>query len=151
MNKSFDGTCVVSGITHQLATLYSPQQNELVERMNRSIVEMARSMLHYNKVNYKWWAKAVKTAIYLTNRMMNAARPSATPYEVCFGPVPRIDHLRVFGSFGYAHVEKENRRKMNAKSYKRMHLGYSDHAKAYPVLDITRNKMRLSRSLIVNE
>lgn len=83
--------------------------------------------------------------------MTNAARSSATPYEVCFGSTPRIGHLQVFGSLGYAHMEKENRRKMDAKSYKCMHLGYSDHAKAYRVLDISSNKVKLSSSLVVNE
>ncbi|KAF1313844.1 Integrase catalytic core protein, partial [Globisporangium splendens] len=151
VNKAFDAVCAASGIVHQLTTPYSPQQNGLVERMNRSVIEMARSMLHYKRVDYKWWAEAANTAIYLTNRMTNAAHPHSTPYEVCYGKPPRMDHLRVFGSIGYAHIEKENRTKLDAKSYKCMHLGYSDQAKAYRVLDISTNKVKMSRSLIVDE
>ena len=59
VNKTFDGICRESGIVHQRTIPYSPQQNGLAERLNRTIMDKARSMLHYKCVSLEWWAEAV--------------------------------------------------------------------------------------------
>eukprot|EP00644_Phytophthora_capsici_P019088 jgi/Phyca11/43379/gw1.467.2.1 len=73
--------------------------------MNRTIMEKARSMLYYKGVSTEWWAEAVSTAVYLINRSANTVNSDATPFELGFKVKPRMEHLRVFGSQGYAHID----------------------------------------------
>ncbi|TYZ56837.1 hypothetical protein PybrP1_003733, partial [[Pythium] brassicae (nom. inval.)] len=119
--------------------------------MNRTIVERARSMLHYKKLETKWWAEAVNTAVYLINRSTNSAHISMTPFEICFKQKPSMQHLRVFGSRGYAHIDSSKRSKFDAKSFRCIFLGYADNTKGYKVWDIDGDKMRVSRSLMLDE
>ncbi|GMF22451.1 unnamed protein product [Phytophthora lilii] len=100
VNKKVAELCSKNGIMHQRTVPYSPQQNGVAERMNRTIMEKARSMLYYKGVSTEWWAEAVSTAIYLINRSTNTANPKVTPYELSFKEKPRMEPLRVFGSQG---------------------------------------------------
>ncbi|OWY90659.1 Rve-domain-containing hypothetical protein [Phytophthora megakarya] len=96
VNKKVAEVCSRNGIMHQRTVPYSPQQNGVAERMNRTIMEKARSMLHYKGVSTLWWAEAVNTAVYLINRSTNTANSRTTPYDLGFKTKPRMDHLRVF-------------------------------------------------------
>ncbi|OWY91192.1 polyprotein [Phytophthora megakarya] len=119
--------------------------------MNRTVMEKARSMLHYKGVSAMWWAEAINTAVYLINRSTNSMRSTTTPYELSFKDKPRLNHLRVFGSVGYAHVDKSKRTKLEAKSFKCMFLGYAEDSKGYRVYDLESNKVKVSRSLKLDE
>ena len=99
-NKRFASYCKDNSIIHQKTVPYSPQQNGVAERMNRTIVEKARSMMQYKCVAKKWWAEAVSTAVYLINRNTSSNR-KRTPFELCFKTKPQLSHLRVFGSLPY--------------------------------------------------
>ncbi|OWZ15106.1 polyprotein [Phytophthora megakarya] len=119
--------------------------------MNRTIMEKARSMLHYKGVTTLWWAEAVSTAVYLINWTSTSTRPTTTPYESSFKVKPRLDHLRVFESIGYAHIDKAMRTKLEAKSFKCMFLGYAEVSKGYRVYDLESNKVKVSRSVKLDE
>uniref|UniRef100_A0AAV1TE50 Integrase catalytic domain-containing protein n=1 Tax=Peronospora matthiolae TaxID=2874970 RepID=A0AAV1TE50_9STRA len=106
VNKKIFHICARNGIMHQRIVPYSPQQNGVAERMNRTIMEKARSMLYYKGIDMQWWAEAVSTAVYLINRSTNSENSDVTPFEVSFKMKPSIEHLRVFGSQGYAHIEE---------------------------------------------
>ena len=88
--------------------------------MNRTLTERARSMLNFMQVEKKWWAEAMNTAVYATNRVTCASWPNKTPYEVCFGYKPDLSHMRVFGAKGYAHIEKTKRLKLDKKAFRCM-------------------------------
>ena len=89
-NTRFDTFCSDQGLEHQYSSPYTPQQNGVVERMNRTLVEMARTPR-------KYWAEAVNTACFLSSRIFLRAFMHKTSYELRFGRQPRVDHLRVFG------------------------------------------------------
>ena len=127
VNKTVTGICQQNGIIHQRSVPYSPQQNGVAERMSRTIMEKARSMLFYKGVPTEWWGEAVNTAVYLINRSTNTANPEITPYELAFKMKPHMDHLRVFGSQGYAHIDDAKRTKLESKSFKCMFLGYAEN------------------------
>ncbi|GMF45584.1 unnamed protein product [Phytophthora fragariaefolia] len=146
VNGTVAELCRRNGIMHQRSVPYSPQQNGVAERMNRTIMEKARSMLYYKGVSTEWWAEAVSTAVYLINRSSNA-HADATPYELGFKVKPRMDHLRVFGSQGYAHIDDVKRTTLEPKSFRCMFLGYADNAKGYRVFDLERSKIMVSRSV----
>ena len=67
------------GIAHQLTNLYTPEQNGVSERLNRTLVESTRSMLIHAKMPLKFWAEAVNTAVYLHNRSLASALKDKTP------------------------------------------------------------------------
>ncbi|GMF37248.1 unnamed protein product [Phytophthora fragariaefolia] len=145
VNGTVAELCRRNGIMHQRSVSYSPQQNGVAERMNRTIMEKARSLLYYKGVSTGWWAEAVSTAVYLINRSSNA-HADATPYELGFKVKPRMDHLRVFGSQGYAHIDDVKRTKLEPKSFRCMFLGYADNVKRYRMFDLERSKIMVSRS-----
>lgn len=93
------------GIKHQLTAPYSPQQNGVAERMNRTLVESARSMIAHAGLPNTYWAEAISTAAYVRNRMSTSAfKQNKSPYERWYGRKPDIRNLRVFGCMAYAHA-----------------------------------------------
>ncbi|POM62824.1 polyprotein [Phytophthora palmivora] len=109
---------------------YSPQQNGLDESMNRTIVEMARSMVHYMGHDLEWWSEAVNAAVYTINRLPNTARASFSPFEVFYVKRPDLSHLRVFGSRGFVHVNKVKRSKRDAKAHRCIFLRLDENPPA---------------------
>lgn len=77
---------------------YTPQQNGIAERANRTIVEMAKSLLIHAKLEEFLWAEAVQTAVYIRNRCPTQALNGRIPFEIWKGRKPSVKHLRVFGS-----------------------------------------------------
>ena len=93
------------GIRHELTVPHSPQQNGVAERMNRTLMESARSMLAHAGLPDSYWAEAVATAAYLRNRTPTTAfEEKKTPYERWYGKKLNLSHLKVFGCIAYAHI-----------------------------------------------
>lgn len=77
---------------------YTPQQNGVSERMNRTLMDKARTMVHESNLPKEFWGEAIYAATYLTNRFAtNALQEHKTPFEMWFGRKPNVDKLRVFG------------------------------------------------------
>uniref|UniRef100_A0AAV1UTC1 Reverse transcriptase Ty1/copia-type domain-containing protein n=1 Tax=Peronospora matthiolae TaxID=2874970 RepID=A0AAV1UTC1_9STRA len=114
-------------------------------------MEKSRSMLHYKGVSMEWWAEAVNTAVYLNNRSTNTQNTTVTPFELCFKVKPTLDHLRVFGSRGYAHIDKAKRTKLEPKSFRCLLLGYTENVKGYRVYDLDASKIKVCRSVKLDE
>uniref|UniRef100_A0AAV1V209 Polyprotein n=1 Tax=Peronospora matthiolae TaxID=2874970 RepID=A0AAV1V209_9STRA len=68
INNRFTENCRKAGIVHQATVPYSPQQNGIAERLNLTLNERARSFFNYMQVEKKWWAEAIITAVFVTNR-----------------------------------------------------------------------------------
>lgn len=129
VNKKVAGMRKKNWVVHQRSVPYSPQQNGVAERMNRTIMEKARSMLYYKGVSTEWWVEAVSTAVYLIHRSIKTSRRPVTPYELKFNAKPRMNHLRVFQSQCYAHVDDAKRSKLEPKSFRCMLLVYAENLK----------------------
>ncbi|GJT49276.1 retrovirus-related pol polyprotein from transposon TNT 1-94 [Tanacetum coccineum] len=89
------------GIFHQKSVPRTPQQNDVVERQNRTLVEAARTMLIFSKAPMFLWAEAVATACYTQNRSLIHTRHNKTPYELVHDKKPDLTFLRVFGALCY--------------------------------------------------
>ena len=140
------------GIRHELTVPHSPQQNGVAERMNRTLVESARSMIAHAALPNIFWAEAISTAAYVRNRLPTTAlKENETPYERWYGRKPDVSHLRVFGCMAYAHVPDSERRKLDKKSKKMRFVGYSLASKGYRLLDETNRKMYIRRDVEFNE
>lgn len=124
LSNEFKLFCSEKGITFHLTVPYTPQQNSVAERMNRTITEMARALVIAAELPKTFWGEAVLTAVYLINRSpTKALKTNKTPYELWHNQKPLIKHLRVFGSTVYVH-NKTRDGKFDSKSYKGILVGY---------------------------
>ena len=150
-SKEFEKFCEDIGLQRQLTVAYTPQQNGVAERKNRTIVEMAKSMLHEKGMTHEFWGEAVYTAVYLMNRCPTKAVEDKTPFEAWSGRKPSVNHLKVFGSICYAYVPKETRQKLDDSSEKCIFVGYSSHTKGYRLYNLKKKKVIICRDVIFNE
>ncbi|KAI5332824.1 hypothetical protein L3X38_022953 [Prunus dulcis] len=130
---------------------YTPQQNGVVERKNRTVVEMAKAMLHEKELPYYLWAEAVHTAVYILNRCPTKALRNKTPFEAYSTRKPGVAHLKVFGSVCFVHKPKESREKLDAKSTRGVFVGYATSEKGYRVFNPVTRKLLLSRDIVFDE
>lgn len=150
-NRIYDDYLRKNGILHQKSNPYTPEQNGLAERFNRTIVEKAKCLLFDAKLGKEFWAEASNTAVYLHNRTVLPALNGKTPYEVWTGCKPDISHLRIFGSRVMVHVAKEKRQKWDKKSDKQILVGYPEDIKGYRVYCPITKKVSTSRDVIIME
>ena len=141
MSKAFMKFLVDHGIAKETSTPYQSQQNGVAERANRTIVEIARSMIHAQKLNKSFWAEAVVNAVYTRNRCRTRALERITPDEAWSGRKPSIAHMRVFGCLVYAMVPDDKRGKLDAKGTKCLFLGYCECTKTYRLMCLQRKKI----------
>ncbi|GBP58764.1 Retrovirus-related Pol polyprotein from transposon TNT 1-94 [Eumeta japonica] len=140
-----------SGIIHQKTNPYTPEQNGLCERFNRTIVERARCLLFDAKMEKELWAEAVNTAVYLKNRSPASGLGQITPIEMWTGCKPDLGHIRVFGSPAMMHVPKAKRLKWDKKAVKYILVGYSENIKGYRLYNPETKKICTSRDVIIME
>ena len=140
-SKEFQELCKKCGIEWKNTTPYTPQQNGVAKRMNKTLMERAISMLNGVGLGQELWAKAVETACYLVNRSPSSALEDKTPQEVWTGKKLFLSHLRVFGYDAYVHVPKEKRTKLDSKSAKCIFIGYKDGLKGYKLWNLVTRKV----------
>ena len=150
-SERFMKYCRDKGITRQFTSPYCPEQNGVSERLNRTIIEGARSILFHAKLPLKFWAEAVCTMIHLRNRSPTSALNGKTPYEYWFGRRPDVSHLRVFGCVCFVHIPDDLRRKLDPKSYKAIFVGYPEGTKGYKVYNIETGEFSRSRNITFHE
>ena len=136
LSSAFQNYLKEKGIRHELTVPHCPQQNGVSERMNRTLVESARSMIAHAGLSNIFWAEAISTASYVRNRLPTTAlKERETPYERWYGRKPDVSHFRVFGCMAYAHVPDCERRKLDTKAKKMRFVGYSLTSKGYRLFD----------------
>nr|GEV49966.1 retrovirus-related Pol polyprotein from transposon TNT 1-94 [Tanacetum cinerariifolium] len=129
LSKEFNKFCEDNGIRRFLTAPYSPKQNGVVERKNRTILNMVRSMLKTKKMPKEFWAEADDCAVYLLNRCPLKSLDNKTPQEAWNGLKPTVSHLRVFGNIAYVHVLSQRRLKLDDRSQKHVFVGYDKQSK----------------------
>nr|GFA54536.1 hypothetical protein [Tanacetum cinerariifolium] len=120
-------------ITHETFAAKTPQQNGVVERRNRTLVEAARTMLIFSHALLFLWAEAIATACYTQNRSIIHQRFNKAPYELIQGKKPDISYLYVFGALCYPKNDREDIGKLGAKDDIGFFIGYSANSVAYRV------------------
>lgn len=150
-NKNFEDYLNENGIKHQTTTPYSPQQNGLAERMNRTLVERAKCMLFDAALPKQFLAEATATAAYIINRSPAKAIGGRTPLELWTGRKPDLSHMRIFGSEVTTLIPKEKRQKWESKSRKLIFVGYCDSSKWYRLVDLDTYNIIKSRDVLFLE
>ncbi|KAL0545142.1 hypothetical protein IC582_020288 [Cucumis melo] len=150
VNNKFNNFCKSEGITRHFTVTYTPQQNGLAERFNKTIMEHTRCLLTNASLPLKFWGEAAQTTCYLINRSLSNALNLKTPHEVWIGKAPSLDHLGVFGCTTYTHVKDG---KLNKRALKCMFIGYPQGVKGYKLwcLEKGMKKCIISRDVTFNE
>ncbi|GKA83754.1 retrovirus-related pol polyprotein from transposon TNT 1-94, partial [Tanacetum coccineum] len=121
------------GISHETSVARSPQQNGVVERRNRTLIEAARTMLIYAKAPLFLWAEVVATACYTQNRSIVRLRHGKTPYELLHDKLPDLSFFHVFGALCYPTNDSENLGKLQPKANIGIFIGYAPTKKAFRI------------------
>lgn len=147
-NKQFDSFLAKHGISRQRTAPYTPEQNGVAERMNRTIIEKVRCMLIDAGLSKQYWAEAAATASYLINRIPCREMKETTPEEIWSKSKPDLKMLRVFGCKAMVHIPKEKRQKLDSKSMECIFLGYSEQSKAYKLFNQKKKELIVSRDVV---
>ncbi|KAH9722805.1 hypothetical protein KPL70_006847 [Citrus sinensis] len=129
-SNEFDEFCKSKGIARHKTVRHTPQQNGLVERMNRTLLEKVRCMLLNANLSKHFWAEVVTRAAYLVNRSPSSALNFRTPQEAWSGKPPDLINLRIFGCIAYAHVSQG---KLELRAVKRYFIGNLEGTKGYKI------------------
>ncbi|GJZ23447.1 putative ribonuclease H-like domain-containing protein [Tanacetum coccineum] len=121
------------GIFHQKTVPRTPQQNGVVERRNRTLVEAARTMLIFSKAPMFLWAEAVATACYTQNRSLIHTRHNKTPYELVYDKKPDLTFFHVFGALCYLRNNSEDLGKLKPTTDIGIFVGYAPSRKGYRI------------------
>ncbi|GJS01246.1 retrovirus-related pol polyprotein from transposon TNT 1-94 [Tanacetum coccineum] len=116
VNKTLTEFCESVGITHNTSVPRTPQQNGVVERRNRTLMEAARTMLIFAKAPMFLWTEAIATACYTLNRSLIHTLHGKTYYELLKGKKPEVNYFRVFGSLCYPTNDYDDLGKLKAKA-----------------------------------
>ena len=127
------------------------EQNGVAERVNRTIIESATSMLHSSGLPTKLWAEACSCAVYVQNWMAVKGVDGKTPYEGWNGVKPNLSHLRIFGSDVFLLIPRDERGKFDPKAIKCQHVGYCETQKGFRAWDPVGRKVHTSRYVIFHE
>ena len=103
-------------------------------------MEMARTMLDEHRTPRKYWAEAVDSACYISNRILLRALLKKTSYEIMNRRAPKVSHLRAFGCRCFI-LKQGNLDKFESRSSDGILLGYAAHSRAYRVLNLETNRV----------
>ena len=139
------------GIRHEKTVPGTPQQNGVIEMMNRTIVEKIRCMLRMANLPKSFWGEAIVTACYLINRSPSVPLDFDIPERVWIGKDVSYSYFKVFGCKVFVHVPKEQRSKLDSKFTPCIFVEYGDVEFGYKLWDPKEKKMIRSRDVVFHE
>jgi transposase InsO family protein len=134
-NSQIEGFLEEEDIKHEFSSPYTPQQNGVVERKNRTLLDMARTMLDEYKTPDQFWAEPINTACYSINRLYLHRILKKTSYELLTGKKPNVSYFRVFDSKCFILVKRGRKSKFAPKAVEGFLLGYDSNTRAYRVFN----------------
>nr|GFB56598.1 hypothetical protein [Tanacetum cinerariifolium] len=135
LNQTLHAYFAAKGILHQTSVARTPEQNGVIKRRNRTLVEAARTMLSTAKVPLFFWAEAIATACFTQNRSLVIPRHEKTPYHIINDQKLSVKFFYIFGSICYIVKDGENLNKMKEKGDECIFVGYSTQSRAYRVFN----------------
>ncbi|GJR47027.1 retrovirus-related pol polyprotein from transposon TNT 1-94 [Tanacetum coccineum] len=147
----FRAYCDAQGITHNFSAPRTPQSIRVVERKNKTLQEIFRTMLNEQSIPQKFWCNVVDTSTYILNRILIRPILGKTPYEIFRGRKPSLKYFKVFGSKCFILNTKYYLTKFDPKPYEGVFQGYSQNSKAYVVLNKHTIKVEESLNMTFDE
>jgi hypothetical protein len=139
------------GIKHEFSAPYTPHQNGVVERKNRTPIDMARMMLGEYKTPERFWSEAVNTACHAINWLYLHHLLKKTSYELLTGNIPNVSYFCVFGCKCYILVKKGRHSKFAPKTVEGSLLGYDSNTKVYRVFNKSSGFVEVSSDVVFDE
>jgi hypothetical protein len=147
-NSQIEGFLEDEGIKHEFSSPYTPQQNGVVERKNRTLLDMARTMLDEYKTLDRFWAEAINTTCYSINRLYLHRILKKTSYELLTGKKPNVSYFRVLGSKCFILVKRGRKSKFAPKAVEGFLLGYDSNTRAYRVFNKSTRLVEVSCDIV---
>ncbi|GJU38125.1 retrovirus-related pol polyprotein from transposon TNT 1-94 [Tanacetum coccineum] len=139
------------GIFQNFSSPYTPEQNGVAKRKNRTLIEAARIMISGSVFSKQYWTEAVATTCYTQNRSTIVKRHLKTPYEIFCKRIPNINFLHVFGCLVYIHNHKDHLGKFDGKDDDGYLLRYSLVSKAFRVFNTRRQQTKETYHITFDE
>jgi hypothetical protein len=139
------------GIGHEFSVPYTPQQNGIVERKNRTLIEVATTILDEYKVSDQFWAEAINTACHAINRLYLHKILNKIAYELLLGKKPNVSYFRVVGSKCFLLNKKPKNSKFAPKVDEGFLLGYASNAHSYRVFNKTSGCVEVACDVTFDE
>jgi transposase InsO family protein len=150
-NSQIEGFLEDEGIKHEFSSPYTPQQNGVVERKNRTLLDMPRTMLDEYKTSDRFWAEAINTACYTINCLYLHRILKKTSYELFTGKKPNVSYFRVFGSKCFILVKRGRKSKFAPKTVEGFLLCYDSNTRAYRVFNKSTRLVEVSCDIVFDE
>jgi hypothetical protein len=150
-NSQIEGFLEDEGIKHEFSSPNTSQQNGVVERKNRTLLDMARTMLDEYKTPDQFWAEAINTACYSINWIYLHWILKKTSYELLTGKKPNVSYFRVFGRKCFILVKRGRKSKFAPKDVEGFLLGYDSNTRAYRVFNKSTRLVEVSCDIVFDE
>ncbi|GKA62829.1 retrovirus-related pol polyprotein from transposon TNT 1-94 [Tanacetum coccineum] len=141
-NHEIESFCNEKGISQNFSSPYTPKQNGVAERRNRTLIKAARTMLNGSVLSKHFWTDAVRTTCYTQNRSIIVKRHDKTSYEIFRERILDISYFHVFGCPVFIHNHKDHLGKFDAKADDGYFLEYSSVSKAFRVYNTRRQQIK---------
>jgi len=122
--KQMGELCRELGIHHEETAPYTPHQNDVAERANRTICERIRSIIAETKLPKELWGELARTVVYLKNRSPTRSLKDKTPFEALYGEKPDLSHLIAVGTKALPHILKSKNQKLDSRTGEGIMVGY---------------------------
>jgi hypothetical protein len=150
-NSQIEGFLEEEGIKHEFSYPYTPQQNGVVERKNRTLLDMARTMLDEYKKPDRFWAEVINTTCDSINRLYHHRILKKTLYELLTGKRPNVSYFRVFGRKCFILIKRSRNSKFAPKAVEGFLLGYDSNIRAYRVFNKSTRLVEVSCNIVFDE
>jgi transposase InsO family protein len=151
MNSQVEGFLEEEGIKHDFSSPYTPQHNGVVESKNRTLLDMARTMIDEYKTSDRFLAEAINTACYSINCLYLHRILKKTSYELLIGKKPNVSYFRVFGSKYFILINRGRNSKFASKAVEGFLLGYDSNTRAYRVFNKSTRLVEVSCDIVFDE
>jgi transposase InsO family protein len=140
------------GIEYEISVPYTPQQNGIAERSNRTVAEMSVAMMIAAVMPKFLWPYAVMSAVDILNVLpTRATNMLTTPYIMVYGHIPDVSHLRTLGCDAFAYLQEHKRDSYGARAVKGIHLGKDPHSLGYLFFNIETRQTYVTGHITFNE
>jgi hypothetical protein len=139
------------GIKHEFSALYTLQQNGVVERKNKTLINMAKTILGEYKSPDRFCSETINTACHAINRLYLHRLLKKMVYELLTDNKPNVSYFRVFVSKCYILVKKGRHSKFARKSVEGFLLGYDSNTKAYRVFNKSSGLVEVTSDVVFGD